>query len=93
MNAARTIALRNRRSTVIGHHHSHGGVHYLANDEEMLFGMNSGCLIDRNGIAFKYAKHALNAPTLGCGVVLHGVPQFVPMILNSKGRWCGEVIL
>jgi len=93
MHAARTLALRNRRSTVIGHHHSHGGVSFMANDDEMIFSMNAGCLIDRTSIAFKYAKHSALAPTLGCGVVLYGIPQFVPMLLNKRGRWTGDIVL
>jgi len=93
MYAARNLAIRNRQSTVIGHHHSHGGVLYVANNNEMIFGMNVGCLIDIHSIAFKYARLSAFKPTLGCGVVIDGVPFFVPMLLNAKGRWTGEVIL
>jgi len=90
--ACRNLALRNRQSTVIGHHHSHGAVYYIANEDEMIFGMNVGCLIDIKSMAFKYAKNAALKPTLGCGVVVEGVPYFIPMFLNKKGRWTGEVI-
>lgn len=93
MYAARNLCQRNRKSTVIGHHHSHGAVFYIANDEEMIFGMNVGCLIDKDSIAFRYGKHAAFKPTLGCGVVLQGVPYFIPMILKKNGRWTGEVIV
>ncbi len=93
MYAARNLAIRNRQSTVIGHHHSHGGVSYVANDKEMIFGMNSGCLIDIKSLAFKYARLAAFKPTLGCGVVLQGVPFFIPMLTNSYGRWTGELVL
>lgn len=93
MYAARNLAIRNRKSTVIGHHHSHGAVFYIANDDEMIFGMNAGCLIDINAIAFKYARGSAFKPTLGCGIVQQGVPYFIPMILNGRGRWCGEVIV
>jgi hypothetical protein len=93
MYAARNISIRNRQSTVIGHHHSHGAVFYIANETETIFGMNVGCLIDTKAIAFKYARLSAFKPTLGCGVVDHGVPMFVPMLLNAKGRWTGEVQL
>lgn len=93
MYAARNLCIRNRRSTVIGHHHSHGAVFYVANDDEMIFGMNVGCLIDMNSIAFRYAKHATFKPTLGAGVVIEGVPYFVPLLQDSTGAWTGEVIL
>ncbi|MGH3056462.1 MAG: hypothetical protein ACRDL7_15925 [Gaiellaceae bacterium] len=91
--AARNLAIRNRQSTVIGHHHSHGGVLYIANDDEMIFGMNVGCLIDMNSIAFRYAKMAANKPTLGVGIVIEGVPFFVPMLINGRGRWTGELVI
>lgn len=94
MYAARNIAIRNRQSTVIGHHHSHGGVYYVANDQEMIFGMNVGCLIDSDSMAFKYARMAAFKPTLGCGVVIKGVPYFIPMLLGKSGkRWTKEVIV
>lgn len=92
MYAARNLAVRNRRSTVIGHHHSHGGVFYIANDDEMIFGMNTGCLVDQKSLAFKYAKNSAFKPTLGCGVVMEGVPYFIPMLLKKNGRWTGRVI-
>ena len=93
MYAARSLAIRNRQSTVIGHHHSHGGVAYIANDSEMIFGMNTGCLIDVNSLAFKYGKMAAFKPTLGCGIIVGGVPYFVPMLLTSSGRWTGDVVV
>lgn len=92
MYAARSLALSNRQSTVIGHHHSHGGVNYLANDSDVLFGLNAGCLIDRHTYVFDYGKQAKFKPTLGCGVVLEGVPQFIPMIVDKKEQWIGEII-
>jgi hypothetical protein len=91
MHAAQNLAMRNRRSTVIGHHHSHGGFRFMSNDDETIFGMNVGCLIDMNSIAFRYAKHAAYKATLGCGVIINGVPYFIPMITKKNGRWNGEV--
>lgn len=93
MYAARTLALSNRQSTVIGHHHSHGGVNYLSNESECIFGLNVGCLIDRHTYVFDYGKNAKFKPTLGCGVVIRGVPHFVPMILDRKERWIKEIII
>lgn len=93
MYAARNLAIRNRQSTVIGHHHSHGGVFYIANDKDMIFGMNTGCLIDMDSIAFKYARGSAFRPTLGCGVIINGVPYFVPFIARASGRWSGEIII
>lgn len=90
-SAARILAESNRRSTVIGHHHSHAGIEYISNADEMIFGMNVGALVNQEAIAFKYAKKARYKTTLGCGVVIEGVPQVVPMVINSRGRWNGKV--
>jgi hypothetical protein len=93
IDAARLLAITNRQSTVIGHHHAHGGVRFIANEESTIFGLNVGCLIDRNAYAFTYGLNNKFKPTLGCGVVIHGVPYFVPMIVSGKAeRWIGEVI-
>jgi hypothetical protein len=92
MYAARNIAICNRQSTVIGHHHSHGGISYVSNDSEMIFGMNVGCLVDMKTVAFKYAKKFKFKPTLGLGVITEGVPQFIPMLLTKSGRWIRELI-
>lgn len=91
-HAAREAAIINRQSTVIGHHHSCGGIYYVANNKEMIFGMNAGCLIDMDSYAFKYAKKNKFKPTLGCGIVIEGVPHFIPMVLNNKGRWVGKLL-
>lgn len=88
--AAKTAAISNMRSTVIGHHHNTASIHYIANKEKMLFGMNVGCLIDNEAYAFEYNKKNKTQPTLACGVVDKGVPILYPMIINSKGRWVGH---
>lgn len=82
IKAART----NLASTVIGHIHSHAGVHYVANTRSTVFGMNAGCLIDRTAYAFNYAKRQA-LPVVGCGIVTDGIPMFLPMRLNARGRW------
>jgi len=93
MYAARNAAAANGQSTVIGHHHSHGSVFYIANRRNMIFGMNVGCLIDVEAYAFAYAADSKFKPTLGTGIVLHGVPYFVPMPIDERKRWTGDLIL
>ena len=81
-----------RISTVHGHLHSYAGINYLNNYKgQLLWGMNVGCLIDEKSYAFKYQKHFLHKPTLGCGIVIDGGPQFIPMILDRKLRWIGKI--
>ena len=86
-NAALNAAIQNGMSTSIGHQHVYGGVTHISRAAGPIWGMNTGCLIDVNQYAFDYAKKARKKPTLGMGVILDGVPYFIPMILNSRGRW------
>lgn len=76
---ARNAAIAYRRSVVMGHLHAHAGISYVASYSGTIFGMNSGCLIDPNAAAFSYAKHSKHKPTLGCSVVVDGIPSYVPM--------------
>lgn len=84
-------ALGNMQSTVIGHLHAFAGISWSANPRHLVFGFNVGCLIDTKAYAFSYGKHFKNKPILGCGVVIKGIPVFVPMTLNRRGRWVGTL--
>lgn len=84
-------ALANMQSTVIGHIHSFAGIQYSANSKHLIFGFNTGCLIDRHAYAFAYGKKFKNKPILGCGIIDRGIPKFVPMLLDKNGRWVGKL--
>ena len=89
--AALNAAVQNQMSTVIGHQHSGGGVSHRAADGRILWGLNTGCLIDNEHYAFAYGKNIRVKPTLGCGVIKNGLPHFIPMLLNSQRRWIGTL--
>jgi hypothetical protein len=84
-------AVDNRMNTVIGHIHTAGGVQYTSNFNETIFGMNVGCLIDKDQYAFNYGKKHGKKPTLGMGLIMNGIPHFLPMILDKRGRWIGSL--
>lgn len=90
-SAALKAAEQNMQSTVIGHVHSFAGIQYSANSKHLIFGFNTGCLIDRNTYAFEYAKKIKRKPILGCGVIQAGIPVFVPMLLGRNHRWVGRL--
>lgn len=90
-NAALIAAEQNRIKTVIGHQHSFGGVIYSATFNGLIWGMNTGCLIDANAYAFNYGRGLRKKPTLGTGIILRGIPHFIPMILDRRNRWIGRV--
>lgn len=90
-NGAIKSAEQNMQSTVIGHIHSFAGIQFSANSRHLIYGFNVGCLIDRHAYAFEYAKKIKRKPILGCGIVNNGVPTFLPMPLDARGRWTGKL--
>lgn len=77
-----------KKSVVIGHIHGHAGVQY----DGSLFGMNTGCLIDADAYAFKYAKNMPTGVNLGCGLIVNGeVAYFLPMRTDENGMWIGRL--
>lgn len=63
-------AVSNRMSTVVSHLHTNGGCKYVTSPNgEMIFGLNTGCLMDDDSYAARYGKFARYKGTLGCGVV------------------------
>lgn len=80
------IARNNRRKTVIGHCHGVAGSGYIANDKDNIWGLSTGCGIDRMEYAFWYGKDFKFKPVLGCGVILDSghIAFHVPMIGVSK---------
>lgn len=84
-------AMANMRSTVIGHLHSHAGILYYANKEKLIFGFNTGALIDDKKYAFEYGRFTAGKSILGCGLVMDGLPVFQPMTLDNKGNWIGKL--
>ena len=69
-------------SVVMGHVHSVAGIHWGAGPKARWFGMDVGCLIDREAWQFAYGKHSKKKPLLGCGVVLDGIPYYEIMPLE-----------
>lgn len=79
IDAAKTY----HRNVVIGHVHSHAGIKYASGPTSQIFGMNVGCLIDPSSPAFDYGRTYRHKPVLGCGIVVDGVPAFVPLFRDS----------
>lgn len=78
---AMDAAMKRRSSVAIGHLHSFGGVSYHNNGKDMVFGLNTGCLINDKLPAFAYGINSKDKATIGCGVVVEGKSgYFVPML-------------
>ena len=78
-------------SFVQGHHHESFEIQYWGNPHALLFGMTVGCLVDPTSLAMAYNKNNLKRPVIGLGVIVDSIPQLIPMVLNSKGRWVGKL--
>jgi hypothetical protein len=74
-------ALRNAQaefcSVVQGHHHSQSGVWYHANENNLIFGMQVGCGIDRQHQQMAYGTKFSSKPIISCGVVIDSQTAFV----------------
>lgn len=86
VNGFRKDAETRMRPVVSGHNHSNLGVSYTATDQELVWGLAVGCGVDHRHMAFAYGKHFAKKPTIGCGVVIDGLPYAEPMNLGSKLR-------
>lgn len=78
-------------SFVQGHHHESFEIQYWGNPHALLFGMTVGCLVDTKALSMAYNKNNLKRPVIGCAVIIDSIPQLIPMVLNSKGRWIGSL--
>lgn len=74
-------ALRNAQaefcSVVQGHHHSQSGVWYHANENNLIFGMQVGCGIDRSHQQMAYGTKFSSKPIVSCGVVIDSQTAYV----------------
>lgn len=82
-------AAHNQCNLMVGHHHGNFSVEYTASSAALYWGSYSGCLVDKDSLAFAYGKHSLRKPVLGCTVIINGAPLLVPMLLGRNGRWVG----
>lgn len=78
-------SLQEGMSVAMGHLHSNAGVVAHANPRNLIFGTAVGCGVDNKRMQFLYGRMFPRKPILGCATFTNGVPQFVPMILESRG--------
>lgn len=74
-----------------GHFHTEFRIEYISSPDKLIWSVNSGCLIDRHALAFEYDKVNAMRPILGCTMIIDGYPQLIPMKLNKRGRWTGDL--
>lgn len=89
--AAGRLASQYGCSTVQGHFHEKAQIHYISTPERLMFDLHTGCLANDKSLALQYNKINPKRPIVSIAVIINGVPQIVPMILNKSGRWVGKL--
>lgn len=74
---------------VVGHEHGKFGASWGATSMRLFFGAYTGCLIDKDSLAFAYGKVYPRKPIIGVLMIVDGVPVNIPMVLGTDGRWVG----
>lgn len=77
---------------ICGHYHTEFRVDYVSNPRNLLWGVNGGCLIDREALAFEYGKLTLDRPIIGTPVIIDGYPVLESMLLKEGGKWTGKLV-
>jgi len=77
---------------VQGHYHEDFRIGYFNTPSGIVWGMNAGCLIDDDELAFDYNKVNPGKPMLGTGIIINGKPVLIPMTVDKKGNWDGKLL-
>lgn len=78
-------------SCVQGHYHEKAQITYTSTPSHLIFDAHTGCLADDDSLALAYNKVNPRRPIVSLLVIVEGVPQIVPMLLNKRGRWVGTL--
>jgi len=74
-------------NVVQGHYHTKFNIQYWGNPSALHWGLQVGCLIDKDSLAYEYNKLFKDRPIIGTGIIIEGLPYLLPMVLNKGGRW------
>ena len=87
MNLSKSVSI----SAACGHYHEKYSINYWANSTGLYWQLNCGSLIDDKAMAFAYNKMNLHRPIIGVAMIINGLPQLIPMVLNGRHRWLGKL--
>jgi hypothetical protein len=85
--AAGKLASQYGMSCVQGHYHEKAQITYISTPEKLMFDAHTGCLANDKSLALGYNKINPKRPIVSVLVIVNGIPQLIPMVLNLKGRW------
>lgn len=79
-------------SAIQGHFHGKFELTWHTSSTQTRFNLFSGCLIDRDSLAFSYGKNHIPKPILGATVLSkEGYPRLIKMELDKNNRWTGKL--
>lgn len=74
---------------VQGHFHESFKIDHWGNPTGLYWGMQTGCLIDDDALAFNYNNVNIKRPIIGTGLIIDSMPVLEPMVLDANGKWVG----
>lgn len=77
-------------NAIQGHYHEACRIDYWGNPTGLYWGMQCGCLIDDDALAFSYNNVNIKRPVIATGLIIDSIPVLEPMLLNSSGRWISK---
>jgi predicted phosphodiesterase len=86
------VAQQYGMNTVQGHYHTKFAISYYSNPDALIWGMQTGCLINQKSMAFDYAKNFKSRFIVGCGMIINGQPKLMPMVLKDGGDWIKKIV-
>lgn len=89
--AAGRLASQYGMSSVQGHYHEKAQITYISTPERLMFDCHTGCLANDKSLALGYNKINPRRPIVSIVVIVEGVPQIVPMVLDKRHRWIRRV--
>lgn len=78
-------------SAVQGHYHSKFYISYWASPIGLFWDANAGAFADHKHLAMEYSKNSIAKSIMGCIMVVNGVPQLIPMVLDKNGNWIKKI--
>lgn len=83
----RKEVVRGNMNMIAGHYHYTAYVDFQVTANDLVWGLQMPCLIDKTSPAFAYAKRQIKRPIIGCAIIDSGYPHLVPMPLDKNGRY------
>lgn len=83
-------AAHERCNIIQGHEHGIFRIDYRSSSTALYWAMISGCLIDKDSMAYAYGKLFPKKPIIGCSAIINSQPVLLPMPQRDGGRYTGD---